>query len=766
MTLNKFPVYTTTFVGRDRAESELKALLANPDLRLLTLVGASGSGKTRLSLQVAAALSEQFPDGCVFLALAPVTEPGLVLSTIAHQLEISEHGAESVLAALVSGIAGRRMLLILDNVEQVVAAAPDLQALIQQTSHLRLLLTSQVALELPEETTYLVPALALPAEVPADIAALQAYSAVTLFVDRMRQSQPQFAVTPENSAAVVEICQLVEGLPLAIELIAAHSASLTPADLLLLLRRHLTIGKLRLGTNSRQRVIRPILDWCVSRLEPAEQQLFFRLGIFVGGWTLESATLVCNHADDLSVDIVDGIELLSAKHLIQDETLWGQEQRYIMLDTVHEYTNQRLRSLRQLPALAEAHASYFAELVATASAVPPGDEQVAWLQRFDSEYHNIRAALHWAHRHHEPEALGRFTQQMAFFWNMRGYLYEGRDWIQRALAGEERLPLELAALLCYELGSIELDLLNFTESAAAYNHGLELARHSDDLRLQARMLNGLGRLAGVRGQMAEAIDCFSRNLEVYRALEDQPGIARTLSNLAYSWVTQGAYADALPAYEESLAISRAGGNLLSASVTLTNIGQLHWLRGDFAQSAAVTSEALGMAETLGDSYGIALTRLNLGDCAAREGDLATALAHTEEGLRIAREAGLHGVIIQGLTSLATVRLALGQPEQSRRAIDEAYQNARDHGLESALPEIVEHYARLAIQAGRWEPAARLLGQVVALRSASEEVVGPTPTNDHRLLAEATQAHLSAEQWAALAAEGAAADLDTLLAALA
>ncbi len=763
-TLTKLPTYDTAFIGRDRAELALLELFGDSELRLLTLVGASGSGKTRLSLHVAAQLADQFPGGCVFVALAPVTDPHLVLTTIAHSLDLSEQGSSSVLEALNQALRNRRMLLILDNFEQVLAAASDIQTLIEHNPQLRIVVTSQVPLNVPSEVTYQVPPLAIPPSGVSDLDVLQSYSALALFIDRIRQVQPQFAMSAENSAAIVTICQLVEGLPLAIELIAAHSAALTPQDLLLFLERHLRLGKLQPGLNSRQRIIQPVLDWCVSRLEPEQRELFYRLGVFVGGWVLESAQTVCNVRDDLGLDLVEGMEVLRAKHLIQVETLWGQDQRYIMLDTVHEYTQRHLRIRRKLHTLAADHAAYFAQLAHDAYAARSGEDQVVWLQRLSDEYHNIRAMLHWREHNRSVADLAESAHHLAFFWKLRGYLHEGRVWLMRVLNQARALTPMLAAALYHDLGELYVDLADFKTAAHTFEQGLALARQSGDLAAQARLLNGLGKVAGYSGQIDTAIEYFTQNLALYRELNDVVGIERTLSNLALCWSEQGKYEQAISANQESLAMAEERGNTFSLSITLTNLGQLYWLLGDFVQAVDATTRALELAEALGDQYGIVLTRINLADIAGREGEYERALGYVRSAIQLARETGLYAQLAQGLLTLVFIHMLQGELAAAKQVIVEPLAIIEEHGIKPMIPDLTEQYVRIAIADERWEQAARLLGFAAAQRQAVGSAAGPTQQQDTMELMAAVRTHVADERWEQLYSTGATLELAALRAA--
>ncbi|HEY1011889.1 MAG TPA: hypothetical protein VGE07_04235, partial [Herpetosiphonaceae bacterium] len=345
---NNLPLQQLPLIGRREEIAALRGLLEDPAVRLLTLRGTSGTGKTRLSLRVAAELIGRFADGAFFVSLAPVSEPALVGSAIAQVLGVKERGGQPLADALASHLAGRQILLLLDNFEQVAAAAPLLSALLAAAPGLKLLVTSQAELGLAEERVFVLPPLALP-EVGAlpPLAEIGAYPAIRLFAERMRAARPAFALTDANAPAVVELCARLMGLPLAIELATAHGAVFAPEDMLMLLRGRLALVKPSARLSSRAQVLRHVLDWSYNLLAPGEQALFARLGAFAGGCTLEAVEAVCDAEGDLPLDALDGVNVLLNKHLLLQEELAEGELRYIMLDAVHEFAGKRLSERRE-----------------------------------------------------------------------------------------------------------------------------------------------------------------------------------------------------------------------------------------------------------------------------------------------------------------------------------------------------------------------------------------------------------------------------------
>nr|MBA3469030.1 AAA family ATPase [Herpetosiphonaceae bacterium] len=419
----QLPSYTTTLIGRSEETAALIASLHSPSTRLITLLGTSGTGKTRLSLEVAGNLAAAFPDGIFFVGLVAISDPGLVLPTIAQTLEIGEQGTEPIGTTLAQALQGKQMLLILDNFEQVQPAAPQLSALLDQLDRLKILVTSQVTLDIPHEQAFRIPPLAAPEQATAEVETLLQFPAIALFVDRVTAIQSGFQLSEANAAAVIEICHRLKGLPLAIELVAAHSRALTPPDLLVLLRNHLALRAYTASsTDSRESILRVVIEWCYAMLTAELQTLFMRLGIFIGGWTVEGMRQVCNGQADLTLDVEEGLQTLVEKHLVLDDPHTSDPLRYTMLDAVRNYAEDRLVKTRQRPTLALRHATYYVQLAETAEPALKGGDQVHWLDRLSAEHPNFRAAIAWGLQTRQPELAARIAGSIARFWYMRGHL--------------------------------------------------------------------------------------------------------------------------------------------------------------------------------------------------------------------------------------------------------------------------------------------------------------------------------------------------------
>jgi predicted ATPase/class 3 adenylate cyclase len=401
------PVQATPLLGRERVTKDVAALLLRDGVRVVTLTGAGGTGKTRIGLQVAAEVVDEFPGGVFFVSLAPLLEPALLLPTIAHALGLGERGAQPLERALAEHLRDKRLLLLLDNFEQLLAAAPVVSALLSMSPTLKVMATSRASLRISAEHEYPVPPLLLPdRERPPEPRLLSQYEAVMLFVERAQSVRPDFELTRENSVAVAEICHRVDGLPLPIELAAARIKILPPQAILERLEQRLDLltGGAR-DLPLRQQTLRGTIDWSYELLRPDEQKLFGRLAAFVGGRSLDAVAAVCTTEADDGAGLLDAVAALVDNNLLKraDES---EESRFLMLETLHEYATERLEESGEAEAVRRRHAEHFLALAEQAETELGGLRQVEWLDRLDREHDNLRASLTWAARHGPCEAFG------------------------------------------------------------------------------------------------------------------------------------------------------------------------------------------------------------------------------------------------------------------------------------------------------------------------------------------------------------------------
>ena len=428
------PLQATPLIGREREVEAVCGLLRSSETRLLTLLGPGGTGKTRVGLQVAAELADGFEDGVFFVPIAAITDPALVAPTIARILGLSER-AQTPEELLEGYLRDRQTLLLLDNLEQVIEAAPVVEKLLSGAANLKILATSRIPLGLYGEYEFPVPPLSLPdPDSLPPLENLTEYEAVRLFVERARAVKPDFVLTEENGPAVVEICKRLDGLPLAIELAAARIKLLPPRVLLDRLGNRLKIltGGAR-NLPERQRTLRNAIEWSYGLLDEGEKLLFGRLGVFSGGATLEAIEAVCDARGDLPTDVFDGASSLLDKSLLRQEERAVGEPRFVMLETIHEFANVMLEESGEVEAVRRAHAEYFLALAEEAEPMLWGAEDAAWLDRLEQEHDNMRAALSWAIEHEEATLALRVGGALRWFWYMEGYYGEGRRWLEAAL---------------------------------------------------------------------------------------------------------------------------------------------------------------------------------------------------------------------------------------------------------------------------------------------------------------------------------------------
>jgi predicted ATPase/class 3 adenylate cyclase len=613
---NNLPVQPTPLIGREADVAAVLALLRRPDVRVVTLSGPGGIGKTRLALQVAADLLDEYPEGVYFVSLAAVGDPALVLPTIAQALGLGETGSCPLTDTLHGYLAERPVLLVLDNFEQVSAAAPRLAALLAACGQPKLLVTSRATLRVRGEHEYPVPPLALPDPKrlpPVD--ELAQYAAVRLFVAQAVAARPDFALTAANAAAVATICARLDGLPLALELAATRIKLLSPEAMLPRLQSRLKLltgGATDLPT--RQQTLRGAIAWSYDLLSPGEQVLLRRLGTFAGGCTLDAAEAVCDAAGDLELSVLDGIGSLLNQSLLRQTGVGDAEPRFTMLETIREYVLERLAESGEAAPVRQQHGQYFLALAEEAERELRGPAQPCWLERLERESDNLRLALEWAHTAADATTRLRLAGALWRFWWVRGHLSEGRSWLDRVLAG----------------------------SAAA------------DRATRASALNGAGNLALAQGDFGEAARLHEESLALRRALGDEAGTATSLNNLAVVAQEQGIFDRATALHEQALALRRTLGDQRGIASSLLNLGEIACARGDYPRAGALLDESLARHRELGDTRRIAYSLLNLASVRDGQGEPARAAPLYAESLGLLAELGDKRGIATALEGLASV----------------------------------------------------------------------------------------------------------------
>jgi predicted ATPase/class 3 adenylate cyclase len=681
---SNLPVQPSQLIGREKELGEAYSLLRRPGIRLVTFTGPGGTGKTRLALQVAADMLDEFDHGVAFVNLAPITDPGLVVTTIAQTMGVKEAANQPILETLKSYLSGREMLLLLDNYEQIADdAAPYISELLSAAARLKVLVTSREPLKVRGEHEYLVPPLSLPD--PRHIsppAKLMQYEAVRLFVERAAAVKHDFRVTADNASAVVEICARLDGLPLAIELAAARIRVLPPRTMLARLQSRLRFltGSAR-DLPARQRTLRSTIEWSYDLLDEGEKQLFRRLAVFVGGRNLEAIEVVCSgsvgdvlkqgatrsHVQDnlsaLQIDTLAGVESLVSQNLLRQDEGAGGEPRFVMLETIHEYAREKLEESGEVSALRRRHARYFMLLAEEAEPELRGDEQAAWLARLEEERGNMLSALEWS-KGFEPGTEIRLVSALWRFWYVRGYLSEGLRWLESVLSRREGVTEAVRAGFVSGKIVLSIDKGDYAHAMALLEENLNYFRKVGDKQGIAHSLNYLGVVASYQGNYDLSRRLFTEGLEIRRELGEEENVAASLNNLAHVAIAEGDYESAQSFLLESLELFRLVGYRRGEAISLNNLGHVARHRLEYQVARGLYEESLSIKRELGDKLGIASSLASLGATARSQEDFITARALYLESLDICREVGERQIAASCLLGLADIEQAEGRLEEA------------------------------------------------------------------------------------------------------
>jgi predicted ATPase len=685
-------------------------LLGAEATRLLTLTGPGGIGKTRLALQAAADLLDEFPDGTYFVQLATLTEAELFISAVAETLGVREIGEQPLDETLKDYLHERRLLLLLDNFEQVLGAAPTVTELLTAAPGLKVLATSRAPLGLYGEHELPVPPLTLPdLKLQPPLERLTQYEAVGLFVERARAVKPDFKVTNESAPAVAEICVRLDGLPLAIELAAARIKMLPPKAMLQRLssRLKLLTGGAR-DLPERQRTLRATIEWSFALLNEGEQVLFGRLAVFSGGRTLEAIEAICDAEGDLPMEVFDGVSSLLDKSLLRQEEGPNGEPRFVMLETVHEFAREKLKESAEAEEINRAHAQYFLTLAEEANPELKGANQLEWLERLEAEHDNMRAALTWALKRKEVEVALRLGGALWWFWSMRGYHSEGRRWLEEALAMDGRVSPEVRAMALAGVGELAFDQGDLDRAKEACQEGLELLEHEEGREAREAKLNllvWLGFVAWVREEYERAKQLFEEGLALSRERSDTWWLATFLLYVAIVPHYLGDYERATELTEESMDLFREQGDKLSLAYCLNNLAMMVYSQGDLGRAAQLTEEAVALFRELGARGDVALGLYNLGWIALLQDDLGRAADIYKESLTLAWDTGMNHIVqgdLEGFACLAAVR---GETERAARLWGAVQALHETKGIPRDTDFLAEAGARIsAVRSGMGEEA--------------------------------------------------------------
>lgn len=668
---NNLPSQLTSFVGRSKEIAEVKQLLSEG--RILTLTGPGGTGKTRLALQVASEMLESF-HSVFFVALAPIMDPGLVASTIAQTLSVPETAGRSILESLKEYLQSKSMLLLLDNFEQVISAAPLVSELLSVCSKLKILVTSREGLRITGERLYPVPPLALPnlTKLPSP-QALSQYAAVQLFLQRARMVKPDFTITNETAPTIVEICSRLDGLPLAIELAAARIKLLSPSAMLTRLEHRLQFltGGAR-DLPARQQTLRNAIAWSYDLLDENEQKLFQRLSVFIGGCTVDAVEAVVREST-ADIALLDQLESLLDKSLVRETEGRHREPRFVMLGMLREFGLERLEASGQGETIRRCHAEFYLSLAEAAEASLERAEQIQWMDRMEQEHGNLRAALEWSRTaENAGELCLRLAGTLGYFWEVRGHFSEGRERLSALLtmdvaqgrtAARTKL-LARAAELAYRQS-------DYAATVAFAEECREICRELDDKQGMASALIKLGNAATEAGDYASASEYLGEALMIWRERDDQHGIARALISLGWVSIRSGDYLLANALLEEALAVSRELGDTRSMGFELSGLGEVALRQGDHTRATQLLEESLSLRKQLGNKWGIGVSLGTLGLVALRQRNWERAVSLLSESLEVRREISDKGGSAWCLERLAEIASAQGNPERAVRLLSAA-----------------------------------------------------------------------------------------------
>lgn len=677
------PAALTTLFGRDMELSRLADRLQRPDLRLLTLVGEGGIGKTRLATELADRVLPDFPDGVYFVALSAVQDSGLVPSAIAQALKVQEGQGRTYLDALKEWLAERKVLLVLDNFEQLLDATGTVIELLQTAPGLKMLVTSREPLATIGEHVFPVPPLPVPdlLHTPA-LESLDQFSSIALFCARAEAVRFGFLLTAENAPSVTGICRRLDGSPLAIELAAARAGEFEVGEIAQRLNdRFRLLTKGNRAASERHQTLKACIGWSYDLLNEQDRRLFRRLSVFAGGWSMEAAGAVCGGTTE---DIPEGTRRLVDKSLVVRE---GETGRYGMHESIRQYAAAKLEEADEAESTHASHLRYFTELAEASEQRLTGPDAVEWLDKLDLEHDNLRADFDWLQNQTEPAGENavvemRLAGALWRFWLMRGYLEEGGRRLEAALAANGAAEMHLSDPSARPLlgvwsraltgaGAMAETRGDYARSLSYMERNLAVRRAMGDMQGIAHALHNLGQANVGAGNLVRARQLIEESLAIKRELGDKNGITRSLGTLGTIAYYQMDYTAACPYFEESIALSREIGNFTTLGNILGNFGVVLLEMGELDRARTLLEESLALAQESGNRPATGRALGGLGQLAAERGDYALALSLQKDSLEQFQQAGDLHEIAENLADVALAVGALGHPEEASRLMGAA-----------------------------------------------------------------------------------------------
>jgi predicted ATPase/class 3 adenylate cyclase len=804
---NNLPIQLTSFIGRQQEMARVKEILNNT--RIITLTGAGGSGKTRLAIQVAADLIDEFSDGAWIVEFAPLADPALVPHSVATALGLQLQSGRTIQLALTEYLRERNCLLLFDNCEHLIDACARLtDALVRACPNLKILTTSREGFGIPGEVVYRVPSLAIPSMETPTAQSLTQYESVRLFIDRSLSIQPNFLVTDQNATAVAQICNQLDGIPLAIELAAARVNVLSVEQI----SEHL-VDRFRLLTGGnrtalpRQQTLRALVDWSYSLLSPAERILFERLSVFAGGWTLEATESICAGDGIASFEVLDSLLTLAAKSLVVvDEGVDGRV-RYKFLETIRQYALEKLANSKQLSIYRDRHLDWFLDIEEQARPNLFRGEQVVMLNRLDAEHDNFRAALSWSMETAVEKGL-RLAAGLYRFWRLRGYWFERLDWLNKLLAQSDALaPTSTRAYALVARGDLELSQGDYDDAEKSFTESLQIYRQLGNQKGIAQALGELARLSILQGNFFRAGELSQESLEISRKMGDRFQISQALNrlapvlraqgdrtganelldesvtlfsqmvdlgsiqdffaspesqnayfSLAISEQDQGSFERAREYFEDGLDFFRKTGSSHEIAWFLRYLANLSIREGDLVRAKTLYQESLKIVQDLKDKYCTANTLDGLAQVENGKGNYEQAATLACQALNLCEQVGSMPRIAQvqstlGLAMLHTDPSGTEQMLKSSLMIRNKLQN------KSEIAESLEALARMNLFCGTFERATRLFAAVSMLRKAISFAMTPAESSESNNELGALRAELGNKAFTAAWDEGCAMPLE-------
>lgn len=733
------PVALSPFIGREAEVARIHSLLWQSSVRLVTLMGPPGIGKTRTSIEAATRLLGDYPHGAFFVPLAPVTEPDRVWSTLARTLDLQESPGVPIFDTLQTYLRPRKILLVMDNFEQVMDASASLVNLMTMAPRLKVIVTSREALRVRGEKAMVMPLMGLPdlKDLPTPDKMMES-DAVALFVQRAQDINIDFVLDTDNAPVIAAVCHKLDGLPLAIELAATRLEVLSPHELLSRLESRLSL--LREGLRDlppHQRTLRQAIDWSHDLLDAGEQAIFRRLAVFAGGFTLDAAEAVCagEAADN---NVFKGVSSLVSKSLLQRTADKGDSTRFGMLEAIREYATELLNAGADADEVRYKHASFYLELAKEAKQQLRGPNSITWRNKLENDQNNLYAALEWWVKYAEKataddqttwpaiEPLLVMAGSLGQFWSRHGHINEGQVWLRRALAVVDKL---LAS---------GVDSTQFDEATQIAWFGV---------------LTDLGICLYFQGRYIEALEYHGRALPIAERLGDKIGIARALHSLGTVTQQLAYFDDALRYYRQSMAILNELGEKRFVSYALNGIATILHSLGDYKEAHATYSESLEISRALDDKLIVATIQCNLAMLDVALGEYDSAEARLEESLALHTVLGSREGIGRALREKGYLALSRGRYEDAKRFLNEGLVIHQDMQILEEFALNIGHQARLMLILGKMERATILTGAFTGLREAIQSPIAPSESEHYEEIIAETRRQLGPDRWKAAWAEG-------------